>query len=134
METTGYLIARAAELTTCMQDSEDDLECRLTSLLLNVDRNASTIILYSDGIILLDGDGDAVTETRQRLINGVVHDLIDEMMETTDGGAADIHARSLPNCFESFQNLNLICAIIRRALHELLFTLQIFIFIFFYCH
>ena len=51
------------------------------------------------------------TVTGQSLIHRIVHDLIYQMMESSGGSASDVHTRSFPYCFQSFQNLDLICTI-----------------------
>ena len=38
------------------------------------------------------------------------------MMKSALGSGTDIHARPLPDCLQSFQNLDLICAIFRTCL------------------
>ena len=52
--------------------------------------------------------GDVLTVACQRLIDGVVHDLIDQMVQTGRGCRTDMHTGSLPNSLQAFQNLNLL--------------------------
>ena len=48
-----------------------------------------------------------VAVTGQRLVDGVVHDLIDQMVQAAGAGGADIHARALAHRFQAFQDLDL---------------------------
>ena len=48
-----------------------------------------------------------VAVTGQRLVNGVVHDLVHQMMQTALTGGADIHTRALAHRFQTFQHLDL---------------------------
>ena len=134
MKTAGYLIAVAAEFSARMEHRKYDLQGRLSGFFLNIHRNAASVILYRDRIVLFDGHLYAGAEAGQCLVNGVIHNFIDEMVKAADRCTADIHTGSFANRFQSFQDLNLIRTIIRRALHQLLLTLQIFIFVFFNCH
>ena len=45
------------------------------------------------------------------LIDGIVHHLVDEMVQTPRACGADIHPRPLPNRFQTFQNLDLLGAV-----------------------
>ncbi len=48
-----------------------------------------------------------VTMSGQRLINGVIHDLEHHVVETgTVIGIANVHARALTNCVETFKDFN----------------------------
>ncbi len=46
VQTTGYLVSAAAELTARMQDRKYDFNRRNTCLFLDVNRNATSVILY----------------------------------------------------------------------------------------
>ena len=51
---------------------------------------------------------DIGAETGQRLVDGVVHDLIYQMVQTAAGGGADIHTGALADSLQAFQNLDLL--------------------------
>ena len=40
----------------------------------------------------------------QGLVDGVVHNLVDEVVETTLSGRADVHTRALANRLKPFEN------------------------------
>ena len=46
------------------------------------------------------------TVTGQMLIYRIVHDLIDQVVQTFSGYASDVHSRTFPNSFQSFQDRN----------------------------
>ena len=48
-----------------------------------------------------------ITEAGKGFIDGVVHNFIDQMVQTGLGGGTDIHTRTLANRLQAFQNLNL---------------------------
>jgi hypothetical protein len=47
----------------------------------------------------------------QRFIDAVVHDLVDQMVKAFGAGGADVHAGSLPDMFESLQDLDALCRV-----------------------
>ena len=49
---------------------------------------------------------DAVADARQRLVDGVVDHLVDEVVQAVDIGAANVHARAFAHGIEAFENLD----------------------------
>ena len=64
------------------------------------------------------------TDTGQCLIHRIIHYLIYQMMQSFDGGAADIHTGSFPDCFQTFQDLNLIRTIFQTFTAHIFFHLD----------
>jgi len=50
------------------------------------------------------GDGDPGSVAGDRLVHGVVHNLVDEMVESAGTGGADVHAGALANRLETLEN------------------------------
>ena len=48
---------------------------------------------------------DLVAVTGQRLVDGVVHDLIDEMVQAALAGGTDLHTGAFADRFQSLQHL-----------------------------
>ncbi len=48
----------------------------------------------------------SVHSAGQRLVDRVVDDLEDQVMQTADGGVADIHAWTPADAFQAFEDLN----------------------------
>ncbi len=112
VETAGNLIAAAAKLTAGMEDGINHFQSGLARLGLNVHRDTAAIIRHGNDITVMDGNGDLGAVACQRLINGVVHDLIDQMVQSAGGGGADIHTRTFPDRLQALQNLDLRCVIV----------------------
>ena len=91
-----------------MEHSEHDLNCWKPCLVVDPDRDPASVIADRNRIILVDIDLDLIAVTGKRLVYGVVHDLIHEMMEPSCGSASDIHPRSLSYSFQAFQDLDLV--------------------------
>ena len=56
-----------------------------------------------------------VQKPRQRLVDGVVHHLVDQVVQAVDGGVADVHAGALAHRFKAFEDCNRRCAVLRLA-------------------
>ena len=83
VQSAGNLVGGAVELAAGMQDCHHYLGCRyaLAVQVHLVDRNASAIVDDGDGVVEADGDVDAIGKSRQRLVNGVVDNFIDQVMQ-----------------------------------------------------
>ena len=111
VQTSGHLVSSTAELSACMKHGKDHLHRRNAGLVIDSHRNAASIVSNCNRIILLNRHVNIFAEACQGLIHGIVYNLINQMMKSTGGGASNVHTRSLPDCFQSFQNLDLICSV-----------------------
>ncbi len=111
VEAAGYLITAAAELTTGMEDGENDFQSGLAGLGLDIHGDTTAVISDGDGIAGVNGDGDILAIAGQSLIDGVIHDFIDQMVQARRGRGADIHTGPFPDGFQTLQNLNLLRAV-----------------------
>ena len=55
-------------------------------------------------VVRVDGDLDLVALAGQRLVDRVVHDLVDEVMEAADARRADVHAGALAHRLEALED------------------------------
>ena len=111
MEAAGHLIAAAAEFSSRVQDGENYLQGGPPSLGLDVHRDAAAVVGNGDGVPGIDGDGDVGAVARQGLVDGVVHDLVYQMVQTRLAGGADVHAGALAHRLQPLQHLNLRAAV-----------------------
>src|SRR5690606_6510886 len=70
-------------------------------------RNPTAVVHHGDGVIGVDHDVDPGTVTGERLVHGVVHHLVDQVVQTSHAGGADVHPRALPHGLESLEDLDL---------------------------
>src|SRR5699024_10208421 len=78
---------------------------------MHVHRNSTPVVRDRCRAVLLQRDMDLRTESRQMLVHGIVHDLIDQMDQSLCGDASDIHSRSLPDCFQPFEHCDTPCIV-----------------------
>ena len=82
VKAAGHLITAAAELAAGMQHRKHHFQSGTARLGLNVHGNTASVVRHGDGSILIDGNLDLRAVAGQGLIDGVVHDLIYQVMET----------------------------------------------------
>ena len=106
METAGDLVSAAAELAAGVEDGHDHFEGRFVHLRMLVDRDTAPVVDDRHDAVGADGADDVIAVAAERLVDRVVDDLADEVMQASVIGAADVHARTPSNRFESFEDLD----------------------------
>ena len=66
-----------------------------------------TVIELSGWIV----DLDRVVVARHRLVDGVVDDLVDEVVEAARAGRADVHPGPEPDRLEAFEDGDVLCGV-----------------------
>ena len=102
VQTAARLVHGIIKLSACMKRRVDDAGCRNT-LRVHPDRNAAPVVLHGAGAVCLQRHTDRIAGARQMLVHRVVHDLIDQMVQSLSGHASDVHTGSFSYGFESFQ-------------------------------
>ena len=126
VQTAGHLVAAAAELAAGVEHGVHHLQSGFSRLGLNVHGDTAAVIHHGDGVAFVDGHGNFRAVARQRFVDGVVHDLVNQMVQAGGGGGADIHTGPLPHSLQAFQHLDFRCVVIiggihRRGLQDLVF-------------
>ena len=105
VQTAGDLVAATlAELAAGVQDGEHDLQGGLVLLLHLRDGDAAAVVGDRDGVVRVDRDRHRVAVAGEGLVHRVVHDLVDEVVQTACTGGADVHARALAHGFETLED------------------------------
>ncbi|MNP51625.1 hypothetical protein D3C76_1459650 [compost metagenome] len=95
-----------------MKLRHDNLGRRNAFARVHVDRNAAPVVADGNTGIGMDLDAYEVGMTGQRLIDAVIHDLIDHVMQARAViRVPDIHAGTLAHGFQALENLDGIGAI-----------------------
>ena len=106
VQTARNLVAALVELAARMEHGEHDFECGLTLLFVEVGRDASAVILDCDRVVFVDRNVDVGTVSCQRLVDRVIHHLVNQVVQTFFSDVADIHGRTLPDRFQTFEDLD----------------------------
>ena len=79
---------------------------RAHALFMHSHRDPSSVVVHGGRAVRLQGHADPVAYAGQMLVHRIVHDLIDQMVQSLRGNASDIHARPFPDRFKAFQHRN----------------------------
>ena len=106
MQTSRYLIGTFVELTSGMQYGHYNFQCGFLFLFVIVYRDTTSVVLYGDGVVLVNGDFDVVAIAGKCLVDGVVHNLVHQVVKSFAANVANIHRGTLSHCFQTFQYLD----------------------------
>jgi hypothetical protein len=87
-----------------VQDGEDNLECRLLLDRMLVDGDAAAVVDDANATVGEEGDRDARGVAGECLVDGVVDDLVHEVMQAPFAGGSDVHAGALADGVKAFKN------------------------------
>ena len=106
VQAAGDLVAAAlaAELAAGVQGGQHDLGRRALLLRVLVDRDPAAVVGDGDAVVGMQRELDPVAVAGERLVDGVVDDLVDEVMEAARAGRADVHAGALAHRVEAAQD------------------------------
>ena len=107
VQAAGNLVRVLVEFSAGVQLGHDDLGGGNAFTLVDVDRDAAAVVAHGAGTVGIERDHDVLGEAGQRLVDGVVDDLVDHVMQAgTVVGVADIHARPLAHGIEPLEHLD----------------------------
>ncbi len=113
MQTAGHLVGVLVEFPAGMQLGHDDLGRRDAFALVDVGRDAATVVAHRAGAIGIEHHVNLLGVARERLVDGIVDDLVDHVMQArTVIGVADIHARTLADRIEALKDLDRFRAVV----------------------
>ena len=121
VQTTGNGVAAATKLTASVQHGHDDLNSGLVLGGVLIHGNTAPVVLHADRSVSLDGHVDFGGVAGERFINRVIYDLVDQVVQTTLSGRANVHAGALANRFQTFQHGNIGCTVFMLLFRCILF-------------
>ena len=102
VQTARYLVRTLVELTAGMKYGHDDFESRAAFFGVHVNGDASAVVLHDNGVVLTDGYFDVGTIASKGFVNGVVHGLVYQVVQTFFADIADIHGGALTHGLQAF--------------------------------
>ena len=111
------------ELAARMQLGKDDLYARDLGLGVDVGGNAAPVVLYGRAAVLIDAHVDPVAIPVRRLVDGVVHDLPEDVVQSAHARGTDIHAGAQAHRVQPLQNGD-IARIVMLLCHSRPFKMQ----------
>jgi hypothetical protein len=104
VQTAGDRVGLVVELSTRVQHGQDDLDRRPVLAGDDAYGNASAVVHNSHTVVCEQRDLDPVGVSCQGLVDGVVHNLVNKVVETTLSGRTDVHAWALTDRLKPFEN------------------------------
>ncbi len=114
VETTGDLVAAAAELATGVEHRQHDRDRRELLTRGDVDRDAPAVVGDLDTAIGHQRDLGQVAVAGQRLVHGVVDDLLHQVVQAALARGADVHAGALAHRLEALEDLDRAGVVVAR--------------------
>ena len=111
MEAAGNLVAAAAELAAGVEDGEHHRHSGQAGLVLHAHRDATAVVGNIHHVSGQQAHLDLVAKACQGFVDGVVHDLIHQVVKAPGACGANVHTRALAHCLQAFQHLDLVAVI-----------------------
>ena len=111
VQAAGDGVSAAAELAAGVEDRHDDLDGGLVLGGVLVDGDATAVVDDFDAAVCLDRDLDVVGVAGQGLVDGVVDDLVHQVVQAAFAGGSDVHARALADGFQALEDGDVRCAV-----------------------
>jgi hypothetical protein len=104
VQAAGDGVGIPPELAPGVQLGHDHLERRPVLDRVLVDRDAAAVVDHPDPAVGGQGDVDPRAVAGQGLVDGVVDDLVHEVVEPSEPGRPDVHPRSLADRLKPFED------------------------------
>src|SRR3954447_7448506 len=85
---------------------------------MRVDRNSTSVVNDAAATVLQQRDVDPGGVAGHRLVDGVVDDLVHEVVEAVETGAPDVHPGALPDGLQTLQNGDVLRPVTHRRLRQ----------------
>ena len=106
VQPAGHLVGVLVELPARVEHGQRHFDRRLLLRRVHVHRDAAAVVGDGDRVVGVNGHVDGVAVTRQRLVDRVVHHLVDQVMQAVLTGGPDVHAGPPAYRLQSLEDLN----------------------------
>src|ERR1017187_2296905 len=114
VQTARHLIRRGVELTACVEFGQNDLHRRHHLPVgqgHQIDGDAAAIVGDSNRIVDVNDYFDFLGIAGERLVHGVVDDLVHEVMEAHFACRTDVHGGTEANCLKPLKNFDIFAGV-----------------------
>jgi hypothetical protein len=117
VQPAGHRVGLAVELSAGVQRGHHDLDRRPVLDRVLVDGDAAAVVVHPDPAVGQQRHVDGVAVTGQRLVDRVVHNLVDEVMQSAFAGRADVHSGALADGLKALEYRDRACIVGQTELH-----------------
>ena len=111
VQPAGHFVTAVVKLAAGVQLREHDFQSTYLRVLVCLDRDTPAVVLDGATAVRVDTHADVITRSRHGLVNGIVQNLIDQMMESCAAAVADIHIRPFAHRLQAPEDLYVTCVI-----------------------
>ena len=113
MQTARGFIGFAREFPPCVQRAQDHFERGFVGeFRVRINRDAPPVVADCDRVVFVQFDFDPCGVSCDRFVHGVVEHFGHKVVQRAFIGAADVHARTQPDRFEPFKDLDRGCVVV----------------------
>ncbi|KAF5038800.1 hypothetical protein DSECCO2_550550 [anaerobic digester metagenome] len=120
VQAARHLVGVVVELAARVQHGHDHFQGRLLLLGVHVHGNAAAVVDDAHGVVHVHRDLDMVAVPGHGLVDGVVDDLVDEVVQAVDVGRADVHGRPHADGGQAFEDGDVVRGVCRCFCHKLI--------------
>ena len=117
VEAAAGLVYRIVKFAARVQGRKDQA-LRRDALRVQIHRDAPPVVRYGAGAVPLQEHADLRAEARQMLVHGIVHNLINQMVQPLAGHAPDVHAGPFAYSLQALQHGNTVRIVGRFLCHS----------------
>ena len=116
MQTAGDGVATTTELTASVQLSHHHFHAGTVFSRDHVDRNTTAVVVDANAVVWQNGDFNMACVAGKGFVDGVVDDLVDQVVQAAWAGGTDVHAWAQAHSFQAFQHFEVGSAVVVRNL------------------
>jgi hypothetical protein len=106
VQAAGHLVAALVEFPAGVQLGHHHVERVHRLGRMGTHGDAAPVVLDGQGPVRVDDQLDRGRVAGERLVDGVVHHLVDQVVQPLGAGAADVHVRALAHRLEALEDLD----------------------------
>jgi len=103
------------ELAAGVQGRQDHLGRRLADLGMPLNGDSAAVVHDGAAVVGVKGDRDLLGVSGDGFVHGVVHNLVDEVVESAGAGRPDVHAGALADGLEPLEDGDVLGAVAGAA-------------------
>src|SRR5262249_3352285 len=128
VQSAGDLVGRCVEFAAGVELGQNDLSgCDFLSVNDHVVHwDAASVVDHRDRVIDVDGNVDLSSKAGQGFVDGVVHNLIDQMVQAHLAAGADVHGWAQAHSFHALQHFDVLGGVVSVTGPAGLFVLDLF--------
>ena len=107
VQSARILICALSEFSAGMQICQHQLDSRHLPFRMNIDRNTAAVVAHRDRSVDVNSHFDLGAKSCEMFVDRVIENFVNQVMQSAFVRISDEHSRPFPNCFETFELVDL---------------------------